>query len=149
MRPDVSPATTEVLLALMRVHQRDGRATVRAVAREACRSVSTTHHHLTFLSDLGLGRRGADASRCSPPVGAEGRVKARVYLVFVGLQTRTVRAFNAPDACDQVRADYEANRGFKLRKSEVRARRAKRSDIGWLTDAGERTLAAELERTLP
>lgn len=54
LRLDVSPAGTEVLLALVAVHARDGRATVRAVAAAAERGVSATHVHLMRLRGLGL-----------------------------------------------------------------------------------------------
>lgn len=51
----ISPATTRVLLALLRVQVRDGRATVQSVQREAgLRSTNNTHRHLRCLVDLGL-----------------------------------------------------------------------------------------------
>jgi len=50
----VTPARTKVLLALIAVHNRDGRATVRSVAAEAGRNVSTTFFHLRHLKAAGL-----------------------------------------------------------------------------------------------
>ena len=50
----VAPAPTRVLLALIRVHQRDGRATVRSVAGEAGICFSTAHAHLVRLQGMGL-----------------------------------------------------------------------------------------------
>lgn len=50
----VSPATTRVLLAVVAVHQRDGRSTIRSVATQAGRCVATTYRHLLRLRDLGL-----------------------------------------------------------------------------------------------
>lgn len=47
-------AATRVLLALIAVHQRDGRATVRAVARQAGLKTSTTHNQLGYLRRRGL-----------------------------------------------------------------------------------------------
>ena len=47
-------ATTRVMLALVRVHARDGRATVRSVAEEAHRGVAVTYRHLGIFSRLGL-----------------------------------------------------------------------------------------------
>lgn len=69
MTPDVSPARTEVLLALIAVYQRDGRATVPAVALRAGRSRSTTHRLLVGLKDLGL---------CDWPEGAAGTLRPTV-----------------------------------------------------------------------
>lgn len=59
----VVPNRTAVLVALVDVYERDGRATVRAVAAVAGYSVGTTHKMLTDLAyeDLvtwDLGRRG-------------------------------------------------------------------------------------------
>jgi hypothetical protein len=54
---------TRVLLALVRVYERDGRATVRAVAELAHYSLDTTNRRLHNLADLelagGVGTRGA------------------------------------------------------------------------------------------
>ncbi len=47
--PDVSPAPTAVLMAVLRVYARDGRATIRSVAQEAGRNPSTTYAHLRTL----------------------------------------------------------------------------------------------------
>lgn len=65
MRPRgaLGPGTTRTLLALIRVYERDGRATVRAVAREAGRSIAATHFNLVHLIDWALidwtmGERG-------------------------------------------------------------------------------------------
>lgn len=50
----LSPANLAVLVALIRVHARDGRATVRTVSLEAGRNISTTHAHLRALRRRGL-----------------------------------------------------------------------------------------------
>lgn len=50
----VAPAPSRVLLALIRVYQRDGRATVRTVADEVGICLSTAHAHLTRLQGMGL-----------------------------------------------------------------------------------------------
>lgn len=50
----LSPARTRVLLALIRVYQRDGRATVRGVADEAGVHLSTAYTHLCSLLEAGL-----------------------------------------------------------------------------------------------
>lgn len=50
----VSPARTRVLLGLLHVHERDGRATVRSLADETGRSINPTHRHLRRLRDAGL-----------------------------------------------------------------------------------------------
>lgn len=50
----VSPARTRVLLALIAVYQRDGRATVRDVAEAADKSPSTTYTMLLGLRDAGF-----------------------------------------------------------------------------------------------
>jgi predicted transcriptional regulator len=53
--PDiVMPAQTRVLLALIAVCERDGRATVRSVATEVGRAVRTTYDRLLDLRDVGL-----------------------------------------------------------------------------------------------
>lgn len=52
---DRLPATdAAVLMALIRVYARDGRATVRSVAEEAHRSVQVIHGRLGSLSERGL-----------------------------------------------------------------------------------------------
>ena len=51
---DVGPVETRVLLALVRVYARDGRATVRSVAKAANRSLQPTHVTLRQLRELGL-----------------------------------------------------------------------------------------------
>lgn len=52
---DVLPAhEARVLVALIRVYARDRRATVRAIAAEAGRSVGPTHRALVTLSHRGL-----------------------------------------------------------------------------------------------
>jgi len=53
----VAPAPTRVMLALIRVYQRDRRATVRTVAVEAGVSVSTAFAHLNRLLEMGLLER--------------------------------------------------------------------------------------------
>lgn len=50
----ISPARTRVLLALINVYQRDGRATVREVAEAADKSPSTAYTMLLRLRDMGL-----------------------------------------------------------------------------------------------
>lgn len=45
---------TRVLLALVHVHERDGRATVTTVAEQAHLSRACVHTHLSFLKDAGL-----------------------------------------------------------------------------------------------
>lgn len=47
-------AQLATLAALVRVYDRDGRATVRAVATECGRAVSTVHDHLRALRRAGL-----------------------------------------------------------------------------------------------
>jgi hypothetical protein len=51
---DVWPAATRVLMALIRVYARDGRATVRSVAAEVDLGASTTLAHLRRLRRFGL-----------------------------------------------------------------------------------------------
>lgn len=53
-RGAMPPSRAVVLIALVRVHARDGRATLRSVAAEADLSPSTTYAHLTRLVDDGL-----------------------------------------------------------------------------------------------
>jgi hypothetical protein len=51
----VSSAATRTLVALLSVHQRDGRATVRSVGEEAGHaSTGTTHEQLHHLRNLDL-----------------------------------------------------------------------------------------------
>lgn len=50
----ISHAPTATLLAVLRCHARDGRATVRSVAAERGRSVSSTHRQLERLRLEGL-----------------------------------------------------------------------------------------------
>lgn len=51
----VSPAQTNVLLALLRVHSRTGRVTIPALLAETgLASKSTIHHHLHRLRKHGL-----------------------------------------------------------------------------------------------
>lgn len=57
----ISPARTRVMLALLAVYARDGRATVRSVAAEDGRATTTTYWHLFALADEGLvGGIGTD-----------------------------------------------------------------------------------------
>lgn len=49
-----TPAQTHTLMALLRVYERDGRATVRSVAAEAHRSVGSTHSALRRLAAAGF-----------------------------------------------------------------------------------------------
>lgn len=64
IEPDVAPAQTRVLLALLTVHGRDGHATIQAVGEQAgLSSKSTVWFHLEHLRRLGLvawedGKRG-------------------------------------------------------------------------------------------
>lgn len=52
---DIPPAQTNVLMALLHVFQRDGRATVRSVMEEtSLKSASTVHRHLLALRREGL-----------------------------------------------------------------------------------------------
>ncbi len=50
----VGEGEARILAALWRVYADDGRATVRAVAAEADRSVGTTFGHLLALAEQGL-----------------------------------------------------------------------------------------------
>lgn len=63
LKPTLSPRLTRTLLALVAVHRCDGRATVRAVARAAHRSINPTHASLRELQRrgfaTGLGTVGA------------------------------------------------------------------------------------------
>lgn len=54
LQVDVTPSQTNVLLALLRVHQRDGRCDVSTVAAEAGRCKSTTFQRLKELRAVGL-----------------------------------------------------------------------------------------------
>lgn len=58
----LGPGATRAMLALLRVHARDGRATVLSVASEAQRGNAVTHQHLIRLERAGLvtglGTRG-------------------------------------------------------------------------------------------
>lgn len=56
------------------------------------------------------------------------------FLAFAGTQTRILRATNAADARHQVIATYLAERGIRLDVREVRARRLRPTDKGWLAD---------------
>lgn len=49
-----TPAQVATLMALVRVYERDGRATVRAVAAEAGRPLNATHSALVALRDRGF-----------------------------------------------------------------------------------------------
>lgn len=53
-RDRVPPGMTRVLLALLAVYERDGRATMRAVAKAAGRNLTTTTSHLQALRRRGL-----------------------------------------------------------------------------------------------
>ena len=50
----IGDGATRVFAAVLEVYARDGRATVRSVAREAGVSKSTAHHHLRRLHAEGL-----------------------------------------------------------------------------------------------
>ena len=63
------PHQALVLAALLRVHQRDGRATVRSVAAEAGRTVSTAFKTLNELRQLGL---------CAWEHGTQGTIRPSV-----------------------------------------------------------------------
>lgn len=61
--PDAAIGRTRVFFALCRVYDRDGRCTVRAIAAETGRSLSTVQAHLYGLRRSGLvtwerGQRG-------------------------------------------------------------------------------------------
>lgn len=65
-----------------------------------------------------------------------------IYLVFLGTQTRAVRARSQAQAKQSVIDAYLRDRGIALRKNELRARRARvDARVGWLNDAGEYLLA--------
>lgn len=58
-RPDViPPEATEVMIALLAVHHRDGRATVSTVAWQSSKSRGVVHRHLDHLEQAGLVARG-------------------------------------------------------------------------------------------
>ena len=50
----IGPGATRVLIALLTVQARDGRATVREVAKEAGRAISTTYEALQRLARFDL-----------------------------------------------------------------------------------------------
>lgn len=50
----ISGAATNVLLSLVHVYERDGRATVRSVAQAADRTLNPVHRQLAYLRDEGL-----------------------------------------------------------------------------------------------
>ncbi len=54
MRDRASQAETRIMLALLRVHGQNGRATVRDVAEYANRGVAITPRHLSALRERGL-----------------------------------------------------------------------------------------------
>lgn len=54
MKRELTSAQTRVLVALVLVYERDGRATVRTVAAEAGRGVMVVHAHLKVLRRLGF-----------------------------------------------------------------------------------------------
>lgn len=72
----ISPAATRVMRALLVVHARDGRATVRSVAAEAGRSLGPVHRHLRILSDEGLIAGFGD--------GCQGALRPLVSVVPLG-----------------------------------------------------------------
>lgn len=55
----LDPDLTATLTALVTVHERDGRATVRTVATAAGTSAAVAHAHLRQLVDLGLAEHPA------------------------------------------------------------------------------------------
>ncbi len=57
MRDRASQAETRIMLALLRVHGQNGRATVRDVAEAADRAIGTTYRHLCALARRGLVTR--------------------------------------------------------------------------------------------
>lgn len=78
-----SPARTRVLLALITVYQRDGRATVPGVALAAGRSRAEAHRLLVALREQGL---------CDWTDGAAGTLRPTVAIV------RTARTCVRPTA---------------------------------------------------
>lgn len=54
MTPDLTDAQTRCLLALIEIHRRDGRATMRDVAERLDRNLSTVYAHLLRLRRMGL-----------------------------------------------------------------------------------------------
>lgn len=50
----ICPAATDVLLALMRLHHKQGWASVRTVGQVVGMSGSTAFHHLRVLREFGL-----------------------------------------------------------------------------------------------
>lgn len=66
------------------------------------------------------------------------------FLAFVGTQTMIVRTPTKTQATEIVIQRY-AQRGYRIRKAEIKVRRATADDVGWLIDQGEPRLAAELE----
>lgn len=69
----------------------------------------------------------------------------RWYLVFVGLTTVPVEASNLAEARSQIEDEYQ-QRGITLQRREVRVRRARPDDEGWLRDAGAAEVADRLSR---
>lgn len=64
LRDDVvGPEATEVLIALLAVYRRDGRATVSTVAWQCSKSRGSTHTQLDRLAELGLVARGQGSLR--------------------------------------------------------------------------------------
>lgn len=59
----IAPETTEVMIALLAVYQRDGRATVSTVAWLASKPRSVVHKHLDQLQSAGLVARGHGSLR--------------------------------------------------------------------------------------
>lgn len=61
-------------------------------------------------------------------------MKDRYYVTFLGTQTRILRAENAAEARHKVIEEYARQRGIRLNVTEVRTRRLRPQDRGWLTD---------------
>lgn len=74
---------------------------------------------------------------------AERKANPRMFLAFVGTTCRIVRSGTKTQAIASV-IDAYAKRGYRLRKSEIKVRRAVPEDVGWSTDQGYPELAAEV-----
>lgn len=83
MGASMTAARWAVYRALLAVYERDGRSTVRAVAAEAGRSVSTTHAHLCNLE-----RDGYAASERYGQGTWRPRVARVVFVPLLGVEAR-------------------------------------------------------------
>lgn len=62
-RDALADGPTRTLVALIEVYRRDGRATVRSVAAEVGRSISTVHGHLLGSAPAPSSTEGSALSR--------------------------------------------------------------------------------------